>query len=209
METIVKIYKENVNRIPKTAGFKDDKGNRSSGFYCGLLQSVKYETEPKAFFELLQIDQKIGWTNPAHVEYCVYKGIKIIHDQNVSFYNFNFFTKKICKFVFFLFISNKYYFQNWTKWCQFRKESLAHFSNMVPLVDVAKKNATEFGRISKSIFQNFITFSTKCENLGKWKIDEWAQMQKENGANSISYWIIWTSYLSGRFPLFYKIYLFC
>ena len=81
------IYEENLNGIPKTAGFIDNNRNESSGFYCGLLESEKYETEPKAFFELLQIDLKIGWTNPAHVEYYVFyqKAIKIINDQHVSF----------------------------------------------------------------------------------------------------------------------------
>ena len=79
---------------------------------------------------------------------------------------------------------------------------------MEPLVDLAKDNPTEFGRISKILFQNFVTFSMKCENLGNAKVDEWAQVQKETGANSISNWIVWTSYLSGCFPLFYEIYLF-
>jgi len=93
----VKIYDENLKGIPKSAGFIDANGNESSGFYCGLLESEKYKTEPKAFFELLEIDQKNGWTNSAHVEYYVFyqKGIQIINDQNVSFYNFNFcFSKK-------------------------------------------------------------------------------------------------------------------
>ena len=69
-------------------------------------------------------------------------------------------------------------------------------------MDLAKKNANEFGKISKILFQNFVTFSTKCENLGKAKVDEWAQIQKENGTNSISNWLVWTVYLSGSFPLF-------
>ena len=74
--------------IPKVAGFTDTKGNESSGFYCGLLESEKYKTEPEPFFQLLEIDQKIGWTNPEHVEYFIFlsKGIKIIEDQNVSLF---------------------------------------------------------------------------------------------------------------------------
>jgi len=105
----VKVYEENLNGIPKSAGYTDDNGNESSGFYIGLLESEKYETEPKAFLELLEIDKKIGWTNPEYVEYYVFlqKGIKIINDQNVSFYNFNFcFSKKSDK-RFFLLILNK------------------------------------------------------------------------------------------------------
>ena len=91
------IYEENLKGIPKTAGYIDANGNESSGFYIGLLESEKYETKPEAFFELLKIDQKIGWTNPEHVEYKVFydKGIKIINEQYVSFYNFNFCFQKI------------------------------------------------------------------------------------------------------------------
>jgi len=89
---IIKIFEKCKNGIPKTAGFGDDNGNESYGFYLGLLDLEKYETDPKMFFQLLEIDQKIGWTNPDHVEenvfYC--KGIKIIEDQNVSLKKINF-----------------------------------------------------------------------------------------------------------------------
>ena len=87
IQTIIKIFEKCKNGIPKRGGYKDDDGNASNGFYIGLLYLEKYETDPKLFFEILEIDQKIGWTNPDHVEEIVFycKGIKIIEDQNVSF----------------------------------------------------------------------------------------------------------------------------
>ena len=85
IDIIIKIF-EKCNVILESGRFKDDKGNISYGFYLGLLSSTKYETDPKLFFQLLEIDEKIGWANPDHVEETVfyYKGIKIIEDQNVS-----------------------------------------------------------------------------------------------------------------------------
>jgi len=65
----------------------DANGDYSSGFYFGLLFLDKYESCPELFFQLLEIDEKIGWTDPDHVEQAVfrYKGIKIIKDEPVSF----------------------------------------------------------------------------------------------------------------------------
>jgi len=83
---IIKIFEKCKNGIPQMLGHRDDNGNVSLGFYIGLLILEKYETDPKLFFQILEIDQKIGWTNPDHVEEVVFyqKGIKIIEDQNVS-----------------------------------------------------------------------------------------------------------------------------
>ena len=105
---IVEILKKSKNGIPKYAGHRDDNGTASYGYYIGLLDLEKYETCPKLFFQLLEIDQKIGWTNPDHVEECVflYKGIKIIKDENVSLKIFNFQQKKI---------NQKKLFQNFSK----------------------------------------------------------------------------------------------
>jgi len=110
IEKIVKIYEKNLEGIPKLAGFRDDNGDESYGFYCGLLESENYNTEPKPFFQLLEIDQKIGWTNPEHVEYCIFrhKAIKIIEDQNVSLFILNllsilfFKLKKVTEKLFFI-----------------------------------------------------------------------------------------------------------
>jgi len=89
VEQIVKIFEQCKNGIPEYAKFQDDNGDVSYGFYIGLLNLEKHETDPKLFFQILEIDQKIGWTNPDHVEEYVffYKGIKIIDDQNVSLKN--------------------------------------------------------------------------------------------------------------------------
>jgi len=91
-----------LKKVPDVASFTDQKGNLSFGFYIGLLRSEKWETAiPKAFFDLLKIDRNIGWTNDDHIEECIffYKGIKIIEDQNVSFFfNFYFIFPKQCIF---------------------------------------------------------------------------------------------------------------
>ena len=59
---------------------------QSCGFYHLFMKLTKWEADPKAFFQILEVDKKIGWTHPAHVEEIVfnYKGIKIIADEEVS-----------------------------------------------------------------------------------------------------------------------------
>jgi len=78
--------------VKEFASYEDDNGNVSYGFYIGLLNLEKYETDPKLFFQILEIDQKIGWTNPDHIGEKVFynKGIKIIEDQNVCLKNLPF-----------------------------------------------------------------------------------------------------------------------
>ena len=77
-----------MKKVPDFASCIDYKGNESFGFYIGLLRSEKWETEPKAFFDLLKIDRKIGWKNDDHIETCIFffKAIKIIEDHNVSLF---------------------------------------------------------------------------------------------------------------------------
>ena len=107
IKTVIKIFQKCGNGIPATAGYRDYNGNtdltcRSCGFYIGLLALEKHETDPKLFFEILEIDQKIGWTNPDHVEFQIFfhNGIKIIEDQRVSLKKFNFPTEnKILELV--------------------------------------------------------------------------------------------------------------
>jgi len=110
IQKIVKIFEKCKNQIPKyckcmhgqfdtgryVSRYVDDSGKASYGFYIGLLRLEKYETDPKLFFQILEIDQKIGWVNPDHVEENVfyYKGIKIIEDQNVSLKKFKFSANK-------------------------------------------------------------------------------------------------------------------
>ena len=86
IQKIIEIFETCKNGTPECAECTDDNGNGSCGFYIGLLFLEKHETDPKLFFQILEIDQKIGWTNPDHVEEVVFyqKGIKIIEDQNVS-----------------------------------------------------------------------------------------------------------------------------
>jgi len=96
IQKIVEIFEKCKNGIPENAGYRDDKGNVSYGFYTELLFLEKYNTDPNLFFQMLEIDQKIGWSNPDHIEDRVFyhKGIKIIQDENVSFKIYNFSVKK-------------------------------------------------------------------------------------------------------------------
>ena len=89
LQKIVKIFQKCKNGIPEKAKYQDDNGYVSYGFYIGILNLEQHETDAKLFFQILEIDQKIGWTNPNHVEEYVFvnKGIKIIEDQNVSLKN--------------------------------------------------------------------------------------------------------------------------
>ena len=52
-----------------------------------FLKLEKWEADPKAFLEILEIDQSIGWVNDADVEFSVFywKGLKIIEDKDVSY----------------------------------------------------------------------------------------------------------------------------
>ena len=44
----------------------------SFGFYFLYLKSTKYKADPKDFFQILENDRKMGWTNPAHVEHLIF-----------------------------------------------------------------------------------------------------------------------------------------
>ena len=71
---------------PETPAYQDSLGQESAGFYILFLELKQYEADPNAFFEILEVDRKIGWTNPEHVEELVFnkKGLKIINDEQVS-----------------------------------------------------------------------------------------------------------------------------
>ena len=68
IDKIIKIFEKCKNGVPQSAGYTADNGDISNGFYIGLLNLETYETDPKLFFQILEIDEKIGWTNPDHVE---------------------------------------------------------------------------------------------------------------------------------------------
>jgi len=66
--------------------FTDQKGVKSTGFYLAFLKLYQHETEPTRFFNILEIDSKIGWVNPEHLEKTIFyfKAIRIIKDEQVS-----------------------------------------------------------------------------------------------------------------------------
>ena len=82
---VVTLFEKHTTGIPEFTHLTVD-GHVSYGFYLLFLKLTKFEANPEAFFQILEIDRKIGWTNPSHVEFVVfdYKGIKIIEDEEVS-----------------------------------------------------------------------------------------------------------------------------
>ena len=84
LKLITLLFEHHTDGIPGYEHIIRD-GEKSYGFYYLYLRLTMYEADPKIFFQLLKVDQKIGWTNPAHVERMVFelKGIKIIEDEEV------------------------------------------------------------------------------------------------------------------------------
>ena len=80
------LFEHETTGVPKCANHVDCNGNISFGFYILYLEMKKYEAIPEIFYQLLEKDIEIGWTDPAHVEYLVFafKGIQIIEDHKVS-----------------------------------------------------------------------------------------------------------------------------
>jgi len=105
---VVKIFEKHTNNGPFMASYCDETKNKSYGFYIALLRLARYETKPKPFFDVLEIDYKIGWVNPIHVESRVFywKAIKIIEDEKVfeskNFYGKRFYCTKIYVFDYFI-----------------------------------------------------------------------------------------------------------
>ena len=77
------------------------------------------------------------------------------------------------------------------------------FANDEGLADL-RNNKSEYVNISKIIFNCFDSFSQKSEQIGKFKIDEWAQIQTKAGHNAITIVFPWTSQLNLNvsFPIF-------
>ena len=69
------------------------------------------------------------------------------------------------------------------------------FENEEGLADL-RNNKPEYVKISKIIFDCFDSFSQKSEQIGKFKIDEWAQIQTKAGHNAIIILSVWTSELN-------------
>jgi len=84
IETLVNIFGEYVKNYPRKLCTQD--GAICNGFYLPFLHVIQHETEPIPFYKILEIDSKIGWVNPIHLEGNIfyYKATKIIKDQKVS-----------------------------------------------------------------------------------------------------------------------------
>ena len=68
---------------------------------------------------------------------------------------------------------------------------MVSFVNSAPL----DKMNVNFGRISTLIFDTFDWFVSKSETLGRRTIDQWVQVQDDDGVNAISVLFTWIGYL--------------
>ena len=93
LDKLTELFEKYSNGIPQYFGYTDQSGKESNGFYVEFLRLSKTETDPIGFFEILKIDEKIGWINYEHLEETIfgYKAIKVIKDKKV---NFNIFSNK-------------------------------------------------------------------------------------------------------------------
>ena len=56
-------------------------------------------------------------------------------------------------------------------------------------------NDAEYLKCSNVLFKCFDSFSQKSEQIGKIKIDQWAQIQAADGRNTITNLLVWTMLL--------------
>ena len=93
------LFEQHSTGVPVLQRYLAPDGERSYGFYFLFLKQTTVDADPNTFFQILAVDQKIGWTNPVHVESRVFyfKAIKIIQDEKVS--DRMFFVSSMMKFI--------------------------------------------------------------------------------------------------------------
>ena len=185
---VATLFQDHTNGVPAPQSYGTVDGQVSFGFYHLYLKLTKYEADPKIFFQLLEIDRKIGWTNAAHVEEIVFfnKGIKIIEDEKVS------------GGISIIMIRSIIFFQNWSKWCHFRDTSLSQFASDVAMNYLAESDFYQYGKASKLILASFFKFMLRAEETGKRVADQWIHIQNESGLNVFTGLLFWASRLSAK-----------
>ena len=98
--------------------------------------------------------------------------------------------------------ANNIIIQNWNRWLKFEGLNLAQFANGHILSDICRRNRSEYGRISRRIFDTFFLFLSKFSET---RIDRWAEAQEDDGHNCISNIIKWSSNLSNEITLVNEI----
>ena len=81
---VTTLFEHNAQGVPTSTRILSD-GQHSYGFYYLYLDLTMIDADPKIFFQILNIDGKIGWINPAHLEKSVFflKAIRVIKDEKV------------------------------------------------------------------------------------------------------------------------------
>ena len=82
------------------------------------------------------------------------------------------------------------------------------FANGEALAELRKNNKAEYIKSSKIIFECFDYFSQKSEEMGKFKTDQWAQIQSVDGRNAILDLLSWTDFLNVSFLIFNNFFFF-
>jgi len=77
------------------------------------------------------------------------------------------------------------------------------FANVRILDQLLNNNGAEYLKCSKIIFECFASFSQKSEQIGKVKINQWAQIQTVDGRNTITNLLVWTGFLNVSFLIFF------
>jgi len=65
-------------------------------------------------------------------------------------------------------------------------------------------NDAEYLKCSNVLFKCFDSFSQKSEQIGKIKIDQWAQVEAVDGRNAIIHLLTWADFLNVSFLIFNK-----
>ena len=81
---------------------------------------------------------------------------------------------------------------------------MAKFANVEGLVNLRNNNKAEYLKWLKIIFECFDSFSQKSEQIGKIKIDQWAQVEAVDGRNAIIHLLTWADFLNVSFLIFNK-----
>ena len=84
MKFVATLFEQNTEGVPEHVWIEFE-GQVSYGWYYVYLRSTMIEADPKIFFLILNIDEKIRWINPAHLEKSVFflKAIRVIKDEKV------------------------------------------------------------------------------------------------------------------------------
>ena len=69
---VVTLFEKHTNGEPECKYYIAVDGQVSYGFYYVFLELTKHEADAEAFFQILEVDRKIGWTNSFTIQCQIY-----------------------------------------------------------------------------------------------------------------------------------------